>query len=110
MTGKVKELLQKVDERGMFKEIVDTLEIRGVLDRDITQVSGGELQRVAIAATVLRKANLYIFDEPTSYLDIKQRIKISKFIKALANEETAVLVVEHDLIILDYMTDLNHIH
>jgi len=83
--------------------------LREVLDRDVTQVSGGELQRVAIAATALRKANLYIFDEPTSYLDIKQRIKISKFVKSLANEETAVLIVEHDLIILDYMTDLLHI-
>ncbi len=109
MKGTVKELLQKVDERKKFDEIVEVLELKKVLDRDITQVSGGELQRVAIAATVLRNANLYIFDEPSSYLDIKQRIKVSKFIKTLANQETAVLVVEHDLIILDYMTDLLHI-
>ncbi|PIY60424.1 ribosome biogenesis/translation initiation ATPase RLI, partial [Candidatus Woesearchaeota archaeon CG_4_10_14_0_8_um_filter_47_5] len=54
-------------------------------------------------------ANLYIFDEPTSYLDIKQRIKVSKFIRNLADHNTAVLVVEHDLIILDYMTDAVHI-
>jgi ATP-binding cassette subfamily E protein 1 len=67
------------------------------------------MQRVAIAACVLKKANLYIFDEPTSYLDIKQRLKVSNFIKELANEDTAIIVVEHDLIILDYMTDLVHI-
>ncbi|MBS3147464.1 ribosome biogenesis/translation initiation ATPase RLI [Candidatus Woesearchaeota archaeon] len=109
MTGKVSELLKKVDETGKFDEIVRELDLKDVLDRDITQVSGGELQRVAIAATVLRKANVYIFDEPTSYLDIKQRIMVSKFIKNLANEDTAVLVVEHDLIILDYMADLLHI-
>ncbi len=109
MTGKVRDLLKKVDERGKFDEIVDALGIRDVLDRDITQVSGGELQRTAIAATVLRKANLYVFDEPSSYLDIKQRIVVSKFIKSLADEKTAVLVVEHDLIILDYMTDLLHV-
>ena len=109
MKGKVKDLLKKVDERGKFDEIVDALGIRDVLDRDITQVSGGELQRTAIAATVLRKANLYVFDEPSSYLDIKQRIVVSKFIKNLADEDTAVLVVEHDLIILDYMTDLLHV-
>lgn len=109
MKGKVEELLKKVDERGKFDEIVDALDLRGVLDRDITQVSGGELQRVAIAATVLRKANVFIFDEPTSYLDIKQRISVSKFIKSLADDKTAVLVVEHDLIILDYMADLLHI-
>ena len=109
MTGKVSELLKKVDETGKFDEILRELDLKDVLDRDITQVSGGELQRVAIAATVLRKANVYIFDEPTSYLDIKQRIMVSKFIKNLANEDTAVLVVEHDLIILDYMADLLHI-
>ncbi|VVB81217.1 Molybdate/tungstate import ATP-binding protein WtpC [uncultured archaeon] len=109
MKGKVSELLKKVDERKKFDEVVDALQLRDVLDRDITQVSGGELQRTAIAATVLRKANLYIFDEPSSYLDIKQRIRVSQFIKGLADEKTAVLVVEHDLIILDYMTDLLHI-
>ncbi len=107
--GKVGELLKKVDERKKFDEVVDALQLREVLDRDVTQVSGGELQRVAIAATVLRKANFYIFDEPSSYLDIKQRIRVSQFIKSLADENTAVLVVEHDLIILDYMTDLLHI-
>lgn len=80
-----------------------------ILNNDITEISGGELQRVAIAATVLKNANLYIFDEPTSYLDIKQRINIGKFIKSLINENNAVLVVEHDLIILDYIADLVHL-
>lgn len=107
--GKVKELLKKADETARFDEVIDALDLKHVLDTDVANVSGGELQRVAIAATVLKKANFYVFDEPTSYLDIKQRIKVSKFIKSLATEDTAVLVVEHDLIILDYMTDLIHI-
>ena len=106
--GKVRDLLKKVDEKQLDK-IAEQLEITNILDNDIKKISGGELQRVAIAATVLRKANLYIFDEPTSYLDIKQRIKVSKFIRSLADEDTAILVVEHDLIILDYITDLVHI-
>jgi len=66
------------------------------------------LQRVAIAATVLKKANFYVFDEPTSYLDIKQRLRVAKFIRSLATPDTAVMVIEHDLIILDYMADLMH--
>ncbi|HDD70666.1 MAG TPA: ribosome biogenesis/translation initiation ATPase RLI, partial [Candidatus Woesearchaeota archaeon] len=107
--GSVQELLKKVDETGKFDDVVDSLSLRQVLDRDISQLSGGELQRMAIAATVLKKANVYFFDEPTSYLDIKQRILVSKFIKQLADEDTAVLVIEHDLIILDFMTDLVHI-
>jgi ATP-binding cassette subfamily E protein 1 len=107
--GRVRELLEKIDQKNQMNEIAKKLEIEKVLDSDVDKISGGELQRVAIAAAVLKKANFYVFDEPTSFLDIKQRIKISKFIKSLADENTAVMVVEHDLIILDYMTDLIHI-
>ncbi len=107
--GTVRELLKKADQKGTFEEIVDALELREILDNSITKISGGELQRIAIAATVMKEANLYVFDEPTSYLDIKQRLKVSKFIRELADEKTAVLVIEHDLIILDYITDLVHI-
>jgi len=107
--GKVKDLLKKVDEKNQLNRIAKELEIEEILDNDITKISGGELQRVAIAATVLKDANLYIFDEPTSYMDIKQRLKIAKFIKGLADEKTAVMVVEHDLIILDYMAELVHL-
>jgi len=107
--GTVKELLTKVDEENRIEEISKLLDLTNILDNNVKTISGGELQRVAIAATVLKKANLYVFDEPSSFLDIKQRIKISKFIQSLADENTAVLVIEHDLIILDYMTDLVHI-
>ncbi len=108
-SGTVRELLSKVDEINGFEKITSILDLTKFLERDVKHLSGGELQRVAIAATVLKKANLYLFDEPTSYLDIKQRLKISKFIQSLANDDTAVLVIEHDLIILDAMTDLVHL-
>ena len=107
--GTIGELLKKVDEKKKLKEIAKELAIENILDNDISKISGGELQRVAIAATVLKKADLYIFDELTSYLDIKQRLRVAKFIRQLADKETAVVVIEHDLIALDYMTDLVHI-
>ena len=107
-SGKVKELLSRIDEKGELANVSAALGITQILSHDIRSVSGGELQRVAIAATVLRKANLYIFDELTSYLDMKQRLSVSRFIKSLADSETAVMVVEHDLIILDSLSDLIH--
>ncbi|MFH1439350.1 MAG: ribosome biogenesis/translation initiation ATPase RLI [Candidatus Woesearchaeota archaeon] len=107
--GKVGNLLKKVDEKEKMDEIVELFDIKNIMDSDIKDISGGELQRVAIAATILKKANLYIFDEPTSYLDIKQRLKIAKYIREMADDKTAVLVIEHDLIALDYMTDIIHI-
>ena len=107
--GKVGELLKKADQLNKMDEIVELFELGKILDSDIKDISGGELQRVAIAATIIKKANLYVFDEPTSYLDIKQRLKVSKYIREMADENTAVLVIEHDLIALDYMTDTIHI-
>ena len=107
--GRVIDLLKKTDEKNNLNGIAKQLEIENILEHDIENISGGELQRVAIAATVLRKANLYIFDELTSYLDIKQRLKISNFIRSLADENTSVIVIEHDLIALDYIADILHI-
>lgn len=107
--GKVRNLLKKIDEKNKLEELAKELEIEDILDNNIDNISGGELQRVAIAATVLKKANLYIFDEPSSYLDIKQRINVSKFIRNLSDENISVIVVEHDLIIFDYISDLAHI-
>lgn len=103
--GKVRELLEKVDHQNKLKIIAEQLQLHDFLDREVAQISGGELQKVAIAATVLKGGNLFLFDEPTSYLDIKQRINCSKFIRTLAEPTTATLVIEHDLIILDFMTD-----
>jgi ATP-binding cassette, sub-family E, member 1 len=104
-SGTVRELLNKVDESVQIEEISDKLQLNNFLDTEINKISGGELQRVAIAAAVLKKSNLFLFDEPSSYLDIKQRVNISKFIRTLTNDKTSVMVIEHDLIILDYMTD-----
>ncbi len=109
MKGVVNELLSRVDEKKKLNEIAKALGIEKILDSDISKISGGELQKVAIAATVLKEANVYIFDEPSSYLDVKQRLKISRFIKSLANENTAVVVIEHDLVAMDYMADLVYI-
>ncbi len=110
-SGSVRSLLERVNEKGAaeFERITQVLQLGAILERDIGVISGGELQRVAIAATVLKRASVYFFDEPTSYLDIKQRVRIAQFLRSLADEETAVMVIDHDLIILDYMTELIHI-
>ncbi len=109
--GKVGDLLKKINEKenNEYERILKELQIDHLLERDIKVLSGGELQRVAIAATVLKNANVLFFDEPTSYLDIKQRIKGAHFLQNLANEETAVMLIDHDLIILDYMSELAHL-
>lgn len=54
---------------------------------------------------MIQKADVYIFDEPTSYLDVRQRIKIAKLIRALQTHDNYIILVEHDLSILDYLSD-----
>ena len=107
--GKARELLEKVDERGELVEYAELLAITHILDRNIGQLSGGELQRVAICATMLKEAEVYFFDEPSSYLDIHERMRIVKIIQNLAEMGKRVIVVEHDLAILDVLCDLLHI-
>ncbi|KAJ9668519.1 Fe-S cluster-binding ribosome biosynthesis protein [Coniosporium apollinis] len=86
-------------------EILNVLELRQVLDRDINLLSGGELQRFAIGTTCVQKADVYMFDEPSSFLDVKQRLSAGKMIRSLLRPDDYVIVVEHDLSVLDYLSD-----
>jgi len=103
--GKVGEVLDKLDERGVLGTIIDDLEIGHLLDRDVDVLSGGELQRVAIATAICRDAQMYLFDEPSSFLDIYQRTRAARIIRNLADEDRMVVAAEHDLAVLDYMSD-----
>lgn len=109
-SGKVEELLLKVtSDKTKIEEITKKLNINQILHRDIKVLSGGELQRVAISACLLKEgANLYVLDEITNYLDIFERLNSSKVIKEIAKDKTALLI-EHDLVVLDYMTDFINI-
>ncbi|MEM3555954.1 MAG: ribosome biogenesis/translation initiation ATPase RLI [Candidatus Micrarchaeia archaeon] len=104
----VKEFLKRNDERKKLKEAVEEFELDECFERRIENLSGGELQRVAICATYLKDADVYYFDEPSSYLDIKQRLKVAKILEKLAKEK-AVMVVEHDLAVLDYLSEYVHV-
>jgi ATP-binding cassette subfamily E protein 1 len=103
--GTVREVMTKNNERDVFDKYIQEMELTTVLDREIAILSGGELQRLAIAMTCVQKADVYMFDEPSSYLDIRQRLAAATTIRGLVNEETYVICVEHDLAVLDYLSD-----
>jgi translation initiation factor RLI1 len=75
------------------------------MDRDVAKLRGGELQRFAIAIVAVQDADIYMFDEPSSYLDVKQRLKASRVIRSLLAINKYIIVVEHDLSVLDYLSD-----
>jgi len=105
ISGKVGNLLEKVDERDKLGPLTEQLQLKTVWDRTLEILSGGELQTVAIAATICREADVYLFDEPSSYLDVKQRLQAARAIRSLRKEGKTVIVAEHDLAILDYLSD-----
>jgi len=105
VSGKVNEVLEKVDERGQLKWLTKRLQLDAIWERSLNVLSGGELQRVAITAILSREADVYLIDEPTSYLDVKQRLEVAKAIRSLKSENKMVVVAEHDLAVLDYLSD-----
>ncbi|UCE44432.1 MAG: ribosome biogenesis/translation initiation ATPase RLI [Candidatus Bathyarchaeota archaeon] len=105
VSGEVGALLENVDERGMLEVLAEQLQLKTVWDRTLDVLSGGELQRVSIVATICREADVYLFDEPSSYLDVKQRLQAARAIRDLNKDEKTVIVAEHDLAILDYLSD-----
>ncbi|MDY6769202.1 MAG: ribosome biogenesis/translation initiation ATPase RLI [Candidatus Nanohaloarchaea archaeon] len=106
--GTVQELLEANDERNALDELVERLELDAVADRPLDELSGGELQRVAVAATLCKDADLYLVDEPSSYLDVGQRLNLARLLRDVAAERQ-VMVVEHDLATLDLLSDNIHI-
>jgi ATP-binding cassette subfamily E protein 1 len=110
MKGKIGGILKKINNSRNFDVIIEKLGLKNVLDKQIEkgEISGGELQLVSIAAALLKDVDLYFFDEPSSYLDIHQRLKVARIIKDLS-ERKKVLVVEHDLAVLDFLCDNVHL-
>jgi len=103
--GSVQSLLDKKNEMDNQNQICDLLDLERVRDRNVQDLSGGELQRFAIAMVCIQKADIFVFDEPSSYLDVKQRLNAARAIRNLMRPDDYVIVVEHDLAVLDYLSD-----
>jgi len=105
--GSVREILdRKADsEKGNRDHIMDCLDLTNIMDRQIGDLSGGELQRFACSIVAVQQADVYMFDEPSSYLDVKQRLKAGRMIRELLTQTNYVICVEHDLSLLDYLSD-----
>ena len=99
---KVKELIEKSDELRISKELISKLDMKSILDRNVEELSGGELQKLAIVACLIKNAQVYYLDEPMSFLDITTRINVARLIREL---KKSIIVVEHDLTSLDYISD-----
>lgn len=100
------QVLEEMDQREKKDYYIKVFCLSNILNRDLEELSGGELQRFCLALACMQKSDVYIFDEPSSYLDVKQRLTAAKEIKNVCEDNKYVLVVEHDLAILDLMCDV----
>ncbi|NWJ28149.1 ribosome biogenesis/translation initiation ATPase RLI [Marine Group I thaumarchaeote] len=103
--GTGKELLEKYDERGVSRELIKKLQLENCMEQSLKELSGGELQRIAVAVAASKDTEFYFFDEPSSYNDVFQRIGVARVIQNLAKIGKSVMVVEHDLTLLDFLSD-----
>lgn len=102
-------IIEFLSEYAQLKEKIDwvtkLLDLDNILGNKIKSLSGGEMQRLMCALTALQESDVYFFDEPSNYLDVKQRLAVSNLIRSLITENKYVIVVEHDLSICDYICD-----
>ncbi|MDW8275368.1 MAG: ribosome biogenesis/translation initiation ATPase RLI [Candidatus Nitrosocaldus sp.] len=107
--GTARELLARYDESGYAEHYASRLALHGSMDRHVDELSGGELQRLAVAVAASKEADLYLFDEPSSYNDVHQRLEVARVINDIASRGKSVMIVEHDLTMLDYLSDYVHV-
>ncbi|MGC8849831.1 MAG: ATP-binding cassette domain-containing protein, partial [Candidatus Bathyarchaeia archaeon] len=93
--------------RDVFEEkILEPLNLTFLLDKRVSQLSGGELQKVAVAACILRDVDIYLIDEPSAYLDVEERLTVSRIIREVVEERGKyAFVVEHDLTAAHMLAD-----
>jgi ATP-binding cassette, sub-family E, member 1 len=105
--GPVNEMLSKrceLDEKEL-NEVIEDFDLGNLRERNVEDLSGGELQRFACAIACIRRSDIFMFDEPSSYLDVKQRLKAALAIRRLIRQDRYIILVEHDLSVLDYLSD-----
>ena len=103
--GTGNELLDKYDQRGVSRELVRELGLENSMEQSLRELSGGELQRIAVAVAASKDTEFYFFDEPSSHNDVFQRAGVARVIQNLATIGKSVMVVEHDLTLLDFLSD-----
>uniref|UniRef100_A0A671LGN3 ATP-binding cassette sub-family E member 1 n=1 Tax=Sinocyclocheilus anshuiensis TaxID=1608454 RepID=A0A671LGN3_9TELE len=103
--GSVGSILSRKDDTKSEEVVCEQLDLLHLRDRNVEDLSGGELQRFACAVVCIQRADIFMFDEPSSYLDVKQRLRAAITIRSLISPDRYIIVVEHDLSVLDYLSD-----
>jgi len=87
-------------------DVMKPMMVEQIMDQQVQDLSGGELQRVAMCLALGKPADIYLIDEPSAYLDSEQRIVTAKVIKRfILHAKKTAFIVEHDFIMATYLAD-----
>jgi ATP-binding cassette, sub-family E, member 1 len=110
-TGTVRDFFER-DAQQLFtssfykSELFQPFRLKYLLDKQINTLSGGELQRVAIANSLVQEADIYLVDEPSAYLDSEQRMITSRSIRRIIEKTgKSAMIVDHDVYFIDMISD-----
>ena len=88
------------------EQIIEPLRIKKLYNKSMKYLSGGELQKVAVATCLLQKVDLYALDEPSAFLDVEDRIAVGKFLQKFCRSfGKSAIVIDHDLQLMDLVSD-----
>jgi ATP-binding cassette, sub-family E, member 1 len=110
-TGTVRQLFFKKIKAAFLSpqfqtDVYKPLKLDDFIDQEVQNLSGGELQRVAIVLALGIPADIYLIDEPSAYLDSEQRIIAARVIKRfIMHAKKTAFIVEHDFIMATYLAD-----
>jgi ATP-binding cassette subfamily E protein 1 len=88
------------------EQILFPIGVKKLYEKNVKSLSGGELQKVAIAVTLARSANIYALDEPSAFLDVEDRIALAKFLQRFVRAYgKSAIVIDHDMQLIDLISD-----
>ena len=103
----VSELLTGAEDKEVVNRSKQMLSIDGaILEKPLSKLSGGQLQRVAVAYTLGMEADIYLLDEPSAFLDVEERLALASLVREVAAKRKApILIVDHDIALIDRISD-----
>jgi ATP-binding cassette subfamily E protein 1 len=88
------------------EQIIVPLGAKKLYEKSVKNLSGGELQKVAVAASLLRQADIYALDEPSAFLDAEDRIAVAKFLQRFVKAQgKSAIIIDHDMQLIDLVSD-----
>ena len=87
----------RINHKNIFDDLIDLLDIKKIIHKNSTNLSGGEKQRVAVARALINKPKIILADEPTGNLDSKTgKAVMQMFEKINSQENKTIIIVTHD--------------